>query len=108
MLKATMSNRLGAETSPAQYPLFSFRTVGFLTLWAFGRRVEFYMVPIKWRLESRLNLVALELQTGHLTFVCVCVSILFSGRLFRLLKSDMNWTVAITCVKSANADVSEL
>jgi hypothetical protein len=99
-----MFNRLGAETSPAQSPLFSFRPVGFSTLWAFGRRVEFYMVPYKWRLESRLNLVALEPQTGHLTFL----SILFSGRLFRLLKSGMNWTVAVTCVKSANADVSEL
>jgi hypothetical protein len=64
------------------------------------------MVPIKWRLESRLNLVALEPQTGHLTFFCL--SILFSGRLFRLLKSDMNWTVAVTYVESANADVSEL
>ena len=62
------------------------------------------MVPIKWRLESGLNLVSLELETGHLTFL----SILFSGRLFRLLKSDMNWTVAITYVESANADVSEL
>jgi hypothetical protein len=62
------------------------------------------MVPYKWRLESRLNLVALEPQTGHLTFL----SILFSGRLFRLLKSGMNWTVAVTYVESANADVSEL
>ena len=62
------------------------------------------MVLIKWQLESRLNLVALELQTGHLTFL----SILFSGRLVRLLKSGMNWIIAVTCVRSANADVSEL
>jgi hypothetical protein len=62
------------------------------------------MVPIKWRLESGLNLVALELETGYPTFL----SILFSGRLFRLLKSDMNWTIAVTYVESANADVSEL
>lgn len=62
------------------------------------------MVPIKWQLESRLNLVALEPQTGHLAFL----SILFSGRLFRLLKSGMNWTVAVTCVESADADVSGL
>ena len=47
---------------------------------------------------------ALELETGHHTFL----SILFSGLLFRLLKSDVNWTVAVTYVRSANADVSEL
>jgi hypothetical protein len=62
------------------------------------------MVPYKWQLESRLNWVALELQTGHLTFL----SILFSGRLIRRLKSGMNWTSAVTYVESANADVSEL
>jgi hypothetical protein len=62
------------------------------------------MVPYKWQLESGLNLVALEPQTGHVAFL----SILFSGRLIRFLKSGVNWTVAITCVKSANADVSEL
>ena len=65
---------------------FSFGAVGFSTLWTFGRRVEFYMVPYKWQLESWLNLVALEPQTGHLTFL----SILFSGRLIRRLKSGMN------------------
>jgi len=36
------------------------------------------------------------------------LSILFFGRLVRLLKSGMNWTVAVTCVESANADASEL